>query len=220
MDEGVSAQDQPIAGLRHPQGQIIILVIPRRKPFVKQADLLEDRSLDQHAEPDQLEPLFPLPRIGPVEILRKGVHFGKGGVMDLDRLGVTAVVGHRSDGADALVALQAMEQIVQPVARHNGIIVQQQNILSGRPGNALVASRRKSGIMLVSYHDEIRLLRKPGGSPVVGTVVHHDDFVCAGTGIPADAFDALFGIFELILHEYDDAGLVHGLPPCLAVRHV
>ena len=202
-----------LAGL---QAEIHVLVaVP--VGLVEAAGQVQDLPSDQQAGAgDDLHDLGPcgaavvgglaLGRVDPFEDRLAAlavIHQGDAGVLDR----AVGVEQSAADDADLGIPVQGRNQGIEPAWGDFHVVVQEQDVATGRAGGAQIAALGEAAILGIDQTAQppVRLLfGQPVGAAVAGPVVDHDQLPGGGHGVRIERGHAGARQVQLVVDRHDD----------------
>ncbi len=191
------------------EGQVGVLVIRGGVPGVEAADFAEQAGRDREGRTGTVIRVAQAGVAGILRCIEASVIPGRA-IREHHATGFlqapVRIDQLRTDQARVRVLVEGAHQFIQPAGLGQGVVVQENEQASFRPGGTVVAGRDESSIVRPAVVAQAVDLFHPALGLVAGAIIHHQDFHRAGGRMPGQCAQAGQGVVGLVVDRDDDAG--------------
>ena len=211
--EGVQRMQVAPAGLGGAAAEIVLLAVALAEVLhIEQADRLQAIAADVHAEADPGRHVDHLSGVGHCEqrIQAGGIAMRRQ-LVRLAEARIAAdrcVVGKRSNGGDACIAVCGLAQPVEPVVGDFGIAVEQQDVMLVADRHRAIHRCDEAQVFRILQQQDARVARgnlpQPGGDLRLGAGVVDDHQPPRRRALAGEhGFNAMARVFQALVHGHD-----------------
>ncbi|CAH1218373.1 hypothetical protein PAECIP111893_04421 [Paenibacillus plantiphilus] len=161
MNERIPAQQQLVARQQQPKGIIIILIITDPEPLIERTCSLACLAFHQKAVANKLQALLPFGGVMDIMPNCELLHLFQRFVVSWNLGHIGSIIRYRPDRPNLRIAVQPLQQALQPARRNNRIVIEQHHLLAAGNRYSLIASLGKTLIPAIKLANDILLLLQP-----------------------------------------------------------
>src|SRR5262245_9917347 len=156
MDEGIDGNHRPISLADGSPAKVIVLKVSNTELLVQEADVVEHLAADEEAKAHQSVGINLLAGMFLRPVPGKAIDRLDIVVVDGNLLGTADAVRARPNQTYARICLEWCQKSPQQAGGHDGVVIEEKDVLARSGQHPLIGGRRKSQILRIGDQLDVR----------------------------------------------------------------